>query len=142
MLREKSIKSEKVPNHSRKIPNLVLPSFVARASLRKSLRPIRHRNIYEPHKSLGTLVFNHCNIRRLIYLYEACIIRLCLNGLKFLLQARSPKLWSHTRSLFFLIIFSIIIFFSMPHETKEGHLHVRHIRILQPHRPKIDPYRT
>ena len=41
-------KSEKVPNHLRKIPNLVFPSPMARAILRKNLRPIRLQNAYEP----------------------------------------------------------------------------------------------
>ena len=48
--RAKFNKPQKVADHLRKIPNLVFPSHVASASLRKSLRSIRHQNAYEPQK--------------------------------------------------------------------------------------------
>jgi hypothetical protein len=49
-------------------------------------------------ETLRVQVFIHCNIRWLVYLCEACIIRLCRIGLKCLWQACTPKLWPHTRS--------------------------------------------
>ena len=48
--RGNSIKHQKVANHLWKIPNQVFPSHMARASLRKSLRPIQHWNAYKPQK--------------------------------------------------------------------------------------------
>jgi hypothetical protein len=38
-------------------------------------------------ETLGAQVFSYCNIRRLGYLCEACIIYLCQIGLKFFLAS-------------------------------------------------------
>ena len=55
---------------------------------------------------------SHGSMKGLMYLYEACILRLCRNGLKFFWQACIPKLRPHTRSQIFLIIF-LLIYFSL-----------------------------
>ena len=51
-------------------------------------------------------------MKGLMYICEACILRLCRNGLKFFWQTFIPKLRPQTRSEVFLIIF-LLIYFSM-----------------------------
>ena len=110
--RENLIKPQKVANHLRKIPNLVFPSHVARASLRKKFETNTTPEYLWTTETLIIYVYSHGSMKRHIYLCEACILRLYRNGLKFFWQACIPKLRPQTRSEVFLIMF-LLIYFSL-----------------------------
>ena len=90
------------------------------------------------HRNLETYVYSHGSMKEHMYLCEACILRLCRNGLKFFWQACTPKLRSHTGSQVFLIIFLLIIFFCVLNETKEGEFHLGPNRFF--YRPSQNSY--
>jgi len=83
-------------------------------------------------ETLITYVYGHGSMKEHMYLCEACILRLCRNGMKFFWQACTPKLRPHIGSLFFLFIFLFIIFFSVPNKTKEGEFHLGPNRFFHP----------
>ena len=140
MSRGNSIKQQKVPNHLRKIPNLVVPSPMARASLRKSLRPIRHRNAYGPQKPWEP----RCLV--IVTYHETASIGLWsryVPPMSKWLQKNFTSMYAQIMTphkiLGFFYYFFIIIFFFVLKGIKEPQLHVGHTRILHPPRPKSGP---
>jgi hypothetical protein len=62
-----------------------------------------------------------------------------LNWHKIFFACMYTQIMAPHKILVFSDLFNIIIFSSVLNETKEGHLHVGHTRILHPHGPKIGP---
>ena len=111
---------------------------MARASLRKSLRLIRHRNAYEPleHREFRCLVIVPLD-DFYSFVKQVCIIYVQM-ALIFFANVYTQIMAPH-KNIGFLIIFFIFIFFFVLNGTKDAQLHVGHTRILHPPRPKIGP---
>jgi hypothetical protein len=81
-----------------KIPNLVFHSSMACASLGKSLRPIQHRNAYEPYKPWEPKCLVIVTWEGFYWFVKQVCTAYAQMAWKFFLQACIPKLWPHTRS--------------------------------------------